>query len=136
MTDSSFMERLSAHETSGGQLVGDAQSEVDHCAAFGWLRGLGERASMLELRFKGGNITALGYGWLDRLEFDPSEGIALRFGGTSVRIQGRNLNEEVQANVRLFEALARHRVTWIHEAGHNEALVADPSTVCVETITL
>lgn len=46
---------------------------------------------------------AVGYGWLERAEFDPSEGITLLIVSQKVRIKGRNLNSEVHPSVRLFE---------------------------------
>ena len=84
--------------------------------SFGWLRGMRERAVMLELRHKTGNVTAIAYAMIEKLEFNPSEGITLHALGQKFRIQGRNLNGEVRPNVRLFEGLTRHRVPWIQEA--------------------
>ena len=51
-------------------------------AAFGFLRGVRDRAIMLELRHRDGRISAVGYAWLSGAEFDPSAGITLSFGGT------------------------------------------------------
>lgn len=90
----------------------------DSCACFGYLRGTRDRAVMLELRKKDGNIHAIGYGWIERAEYDPSVGITLHALGRSIRISGRNLNSPQSGGVgvRLFEGIIRHRVTWIHEA--------------------
>jgi hypothetical protein len=49
---------------------------------------------MLELRRKRGTITALGYVWLEWVDFDSSEGLTLKFAGTLVKIAGRRLNGE------------------------------------------
>jgi hypothetical protein len=99
---------------------------VDDLGCFGWLRGLRERAPMLELRKRTGNRLAVAYGWIERIEFDPSEGITLRAPGLTVRIVGSNLNAEVRPSVRLFEGLTRHRVTWVSELPSPTSIESDP----------
>ncbi|HEY2761219.1 MAG TPA: hypothetical protein VGI75_10755 [Pirellulales bacterium] len=108
----------------------------DDLGAFGWLRGQRERAIMLQLRLKTGNIVSLGYSWLERAEFDASEGITLRFGGQSVKLLGRNLNAEVRQSVRLFDGLVRHRVPWIQEADGPALLRAGAAMAVVEQVRL
>ena len=49
-----------------------SEEEPSDLGAFGWLRGVHERAAMLELRRKDGSIVAFAYHWLERAEFDPS----------------------------------------------------------------
>lgn len=93
----------------------DADAAEDH-GCFGILRGQRERAVMLELRRRTGDVLAVGYGWIERIAYDPSEGITLHLGGQKVMIRGSNLNAEVRPNVRLFEGLTRHRVTWVRES--------------------
>lgn len=93
----------------------DPQLETEDLGSFGWLRGMRERATMLELRKKNGNITAIGYAWIERIEFDPSHGITLHALGKAIKIEGQNLNAEIRPGVRLFEGLTRHRVPWIEE---------------------
>ena len=102
---------------------------------FGVLRGAAERAVMLELRKRDGSIMAVGYSWLERLEFDPSEDIKLFAAHLEIVIAGRNLNREVRSNVRLFEALARHRVPWLREADEGEAMEAPQPATLIESIT-
>lgn len=106
----------------------------EDCGAFGWLRGIRDRAIMLEIRHKNGHITALGYAWLDSAEFDPSDGINLRFSGKTVSIIGRNLNGEVRPNIRLFDGLVRHRVPWIQEAGGSASLQAHQGAAIIDEI--
>ncbi len=111
----------------------DADGSEDF-GAFGWLRGPSrERAVMLELRKKSGNIMAIGYGWIDRMEFDATR-IILHVGKNEVLIKGRNLNTETRPQVRLFQGLARHRVTYIQEADHAMSLQAEKKEVVVEAI--
>ena len=105
---------------------------ADDLGSFGWLRGIRERAVMLELRHRDGSITALGYGWLERADFDPSVGIILHFGGKTVKITGQNLNAESRPNVRLFSGIVRQRVPWIQEAGEAEAIQAPKGATVVE----
>lgn len=108
----------------------------DDLGAFGFLRGVHDRALMLEVRFKNGKKRGLGYAWLHDLEFDPSEGITLHFGGKQVKITGQNLNAEVRPNVRLFAAILRHRVSWIQEADGPTMMESSKSATIIERIEL
>ena len=89
---------------------------------------------MLELRRKDGSIVAFPYAWLERAEFDPAEGITLKFGIEKARITGRNLNAEARPNVRLFSGIVRHRVPWLQEADRPAAMVAESGAVVVDGI--
>lgn len=102
--------------------------------AYGWLRGIRDQATMLELRFKDGRVRALGYAWLVDAEFDPSAGITLHFSDKTVRITGRNLNAESRPSMRLFNGLARHRVPWIQEADEPTALTAPKGATVIERL--
>lgn len=106
---------LRKYSDNGSEQTERESDEVEDCGCFGWLRGIRDRAFMLELRKRDGNIVAVGYAWIERMEFDPSDGIRLYLGGKAVRIQGKNLNTEARTGVRLFEGLTRHRVPWIRE---------------------
>ena len=75
---------------------------IDDLGAFGWLRGIRDRAIFIEFRRKDGSIIAYPYHWLGPAEFNPSEGITLKFGVATVKITGRNLNAQIRPNVRLF----------------------------------
>jgi hypothetical protein len=107
---------------------------TEDLGSFGWLRGIRDRAVMLELRKKDGNIMAVGYGWLERAEFDPSEEITLWIAGRKISIQGRNLNAEIRPMVRLFEGIVRHRVPWIRESDQAESMEAAEKATVVEGI--
>ncbi len=71
----------------------ESEDDPVNLGAFGWLRGVRDRAVMPELRRKDGSV-ALAYAWLERADFDPSQGITLKFGAEKVKITGRNLNAE------------------------------------------
>lgn len=107
---------------------------LDDLGVFGWLRGIRDRAIMLELRKKDGNVMAVGYAWLERAEFDPSVGITLHLVGKTIRIKGRNLNTELRPNVRLFQGIARHRVPWIQEADGPTTMDAQGKGTLIEKI--
>lgn len=104
--------------------------------AFGWLRGMHDRAPMLELRRKDGSILAFPYAWLERAEFDPSEGITLKFGIERVRISGRNLNSEIRPGVRLFAGITRHRVAWLQEADLPTLMATAMTAAVIESVQL
>jgi hypothetical protein len=132
MSDSdttSFVARRARPESQG---LEDELWEDAGC--FGWLRGVRDRAVMLELRKRNGNILAIGYAWLERIEFDPSVGIALHLAGHRIGMSGRNLNATTGGNARLFEGLTRHRVPWVRESRRDELLTADDSACVVESI--
>lgn len=90
----------------------DPESDL---GCFGWLRGTNERAVSLELRKKDGRILAIGYSWIDHVEYDPDIGITLHTPDRTVQIVGSGLNSEVRPGVSLFGGLIRHRVSWIAE---------------------
>jgi hypothetical protein len=122
----------SSDRSIGSGAMDEAES-ADDLGAFGWLRGR-DRAIMLELRKKKGNIVAVGYSWLERVEFDPSEGITLHMAGGRIHIRGRNLNGEVRPNVRLFQGVTRHKVPWIQETNGASIAEAGKSASIVEEI--
>ena len=106
MNDSILSKYTTRHTTEPD----DPQLETEDLGSFGWLRGMRERSVMLELRHKDGNITAIGYAYIDKMEFDPSQGITLHALGKVITFQGHRLNTEVRPNVRLFQGLTKHRV--------------------------
>jgi hypothetical protein len=107
---------------------------VDDLGAFGWLRGMRERAIMLELRKRNGNVLAIDYGGLE-IELDPSEGLVLyAMSGRKVSIRGRNLNVAMRPAVQLFHGLTRHRVPWIQEAQNGNAFQAPKEATLIESI--
>jgi hypothetical protein len=104
--------------------------------AFGFLRGIRDRSVMLELRQKDGSIYAFSYAWLERAEFNPSDGIKLCFGGKAATIRGRNLNAEIRPGIRLFDALVRHRVPFIQESDGPTAMKAARDALVVDEISV
>jgi hypothetical protein len=111
----------------------DAEGTED-LGAFGLLRGRTDRAEMLELRKKTGNIRAIGYGWIQKVDFDPSAGITLHAGEEKIRIKGRNLNVVARQQTSLLGGIIRHRVPWIAESDQSTVLQADKNSLVVESI--
>ena len=96
------------------------------CPAFGYLRGIRDRADAVEFRFKDGNSVWFPYGWLGNWRFNPSEGLLLKFSGDLVYlvlIRGSNLDRPLgDGTIDLIRAgLQRHRVTWLREMGDEES---------------
>jgi len=113
--------------------MSDAEGTED-LGAFGFLRGTRDRAEMLELRKKTGNIRAIGYGWIQKVDFDPSAGITLYAGDETIRIKGRNLNVVARQQISLLGGIIRQRIPWISESDQSTTLQADKDTVVVEAI--
>lgn len=136
MSDSSVLHRYAPKIAAGlgGQTVVTELDATDDLGAFGWLRGVKDFSRMLELRRKDGSILAVGYGYLDHAEFNPSEGITLSVAGRKIRIKGRNLNAEARPTVRLFEGITRHRVPWIQEADRGGSLQAGDGETVIDSI--
>lgn len=99
----------------------DADAAEDY-ACFGWLRGVRDRALMLELRKLDGRVMAVGYAWLERVEYEPEAGITLFLPGLTVKIKGSGLNTTLPSGVRLLDGILRHRVPWLAESGRNDSL--------------
>ena len=114
----------------------DDEAEVtEDLVSFGWLRGIRDRALSLELRKKTGNIVAIGYSYIEKMEFDASGCITLHGPGQTFRIKGRNLNAEVRLSIRLFEGICRHKVPWVREADEPTEMRAGQNATIVEEIT-
>lgn len=95
------------------------------CEAFGYLRGLKDSSASVEFRFRDGNSTWFSYGLLGSWQFNPSEGLLLKFTGDVVYlvlIRGSNLDKPLtEGAINLTHAgLQRHRVLWIREMNKEE----------------
>jgi hypothetical protein len=130
-TPQKYASRFAENVESGA--TADAE-EIENFVAFGFLRGSRDRSEMLELRKKTGNIRAVGYGWIEKVDFDPSGGILLHVGAETIKIKGRNLNAIARQQVSLLGGIIRHRVPWICESDQSATLQADKNAVVVEAI--
>jgi len=132
MSDSALVSRFIARQ--GTDAAESEEAVCDNLGCFGWLRGIRDRAVMLELRKATGDILAVGYAWIDRMGLDPSEGITLYAGSQRIRIRGKCLNEGDGAKPRLFEGLTRHRVPWIQEGSLEDGFSRDAAHCFIELI--
>jgi hypothetical protein len=97
----------------------EPETDEQECPAFGYLRGVRDRAISLEFRLRTGNRRAFPYSWLGPVIFDPSHGLLLRFVGDQtylVLIRGWQLDGMVNGSTDLIErGILRHRVLWVRE---------------------
>jgi len=98
----------------------EAEAVEASCAAFGYLRGIRDRADAVEFRLRDGNSVWFPYGWLGTWKHNPSEGLLLKFSGDLVYlvlIRGSNLDRPLdEGTINLTRAgLQRHRVLWVRE---------------------
>ena len=107
---------------------------TEDAGCFGFLRGTRDSAIMLELRKKDGSIMAINYSYIERIEFEPSEGITIHALGRTIRIQGTHLNTPIRpgSSMRLFEGITRHRVLWVAE---ERATTSDPQRCHIAAVT-
>lgn len=78
---------------------------------------------------------AIAYSWIERAEFNPTEGITLHMHGDRIRIKCRNLNAEVRAEVRLFQGITRYRVIWVPESCTAHSIERGVQSTIVEEIS-
>jgi len=131
----------SAHRTLL-ELSKEPEKETDElvCPAFGFLRGIRDRALAVELRFRDGNSDWFAYSLLASWRHDPSVGLLLKFSGgdviTLVLIRGSNLNAVVKdRETNLTDrGLQRHKVTFIREMGEDESRQAEEGQPTIDQI--
>lgn len=125
----SHQNRLQANPHLAGKIAGGGPNPPDGgegaCAAFGFLRGIRDRADAIEFRLASGNSVWFPYNWLGTIKFDPSAGLLIKFSGDLVYlvlIRGSNLNRPVgESGIDLIRAgLQRHRVTWVREMSEED----------------
>ena len=95
------------------------------CNAFGYLRGIRDHSAAVELRFRSGNSIWFPYSWLGNWQYNPSDGLLLKFSGDLVYlvlIRGSNIDRPLnEGSINLTQAgLQRHRVLWIREMSRYE----------------
>jgi hypothetical protein len=131
MNGSSALKKYLAGNGHGSDEISEV--EESEGSAFGRLRGPRDRAIMLELRRKTGDIKAVSYSAVFRVDFNPSEGITIFHGREKILIRGRNLNTE-SGTYSLFEGITRHRIPWLQEANQSTAIQVDRKAVVIESI--
>lgn len=114
----------------------DVPGDEDVCLAFGYLRGLRDRAlNIVFHRLREGDTVTFPYSWLGPTRLHPSVGLQMLFVGSElflVTVRGRHLTRPVAQGIDLHErGIVRHRVTWVREmpAEESRALKADECVV-------
>lgn len=112
-------------ETATRQRSREAESEEASCKAFGFLRGVQDRALAVRFCLGNGNSICLPYAWLGPWEYNPSVGLLVKFTGDAVvlvLIRGSNLDAQVGgASVNLTDrGFQRHRIVWVKEMDQDE----------------
>ena len=95
------------------------------CKAFGYLRGIRDHATSVEFRLQDGTSMFFPYGWMGTWQYNPSDGLLLKFSGDIVYlvlIRGSNLDKPLDEGVidLTHAGLQRHRVLWIREMSEEE----------------
>ena len=119
----------------------DGDAADASCAAFGYLRGLRTASASVEFRLRTGNSIWFPYGLLGPWQFNPSEGLLLRFTGDTgyfVLIRGSNLDKPLSdGGINLTTAgLQRHRVLWIREMTAEEIARVGESGPTIDAIEI
>jgi len=68
------------------------------------------------------------------LSINPPWGILLHSGGDTIKITGTNLNAPVGPQMRLFEAICRHKVPWLSESDRTDRISGGPDAVVITAI--
>ncbi len=118
----SWLEEAASRGTKPG---GEEGAEEEACPAFGYLRGIRDRALAVEFRFRTGNSEWFPYSLLGPWRYNPSVGILLKFScGDSVSlvlIRGSNLDALVNGSINLTDrGLQRHRIAFVREMDEAE----------------
>jgi hypothetical protein len=100
--------------------------EASGTMAFSLVSADRQHKAMVEFRFLTGNTKALAYAYLAALDYDPSEGITMDFGGYEVHLRGRNLRP-------LFDGLVAQRVAWVQEMDDFQSQVHQAESATVVT---
>src|SRR5437870_278270 len=131
LDDKRHQDRLQRNPPPAGLsgILQSKEAEADggeaSCGAFGYLRGIRDQAAAVEFRFRDGNSFWFPYGWLGTWQYNPSEGLLLKFSGDLVYlvlIRGSNLDRPLnEGAINLTRAgLQRHRVLWVREMSEED----------------
>jgi len=111
------------------------------CGAFGFLRGIKDQSPAVEFRFRNGNAIWFPYSWLGPWQYNPSEGLLLKFSGDLVYLvllRGSNLDRPLkEGSVNLTHAgLQRHRVLWVREMSADESRLVGDNGPTIDSIQI
>src|SRR5580692_5648723 len=117
----------------------DAEEAEVSCRAFGYLRGIRDHSAAVEFRFRNGNSIWFPYSWLGTWQYNPSDGLLLKFSGDLVYlvlIRGSNIDRPLkEGSINLTHAgLQRHRVLWVREMSRDEIQHVGESGPTIDSI--
>jgi hypothetical protein len=117
------------------------EADEESCPAFGYLRGLHERALAVEFRLRNGNSEFFPYALLGPLRHNPSAGVLLKFTGgdvvTLILIRGSNLDVLVNDSVNLTDrGLQRQRISFVREMDEDELRQAGQAAPTIDRIDI
>lgn len=131
---------LEAMKREIGASDGQHAEEEESCPAFGFLRGIADRALAVEFRFRSGDSEWQPYSHLAGWRFNRSIGLLLKFTSdvtTLVLIQGSNLDAlPADRAVNLTGGLHRHRITYLREMDEDELKKADEGEPTIDSIAV
>jgi hypothetical protein len=109
------------------------------CRAFGYLRGIRDQTSAVEFRFRDGNSMWFPYSWLGTWQYNPSEGLLLKFSGDLVYlvlIKGSNLDRPLKegAVTMTHAGFQHHRLVWVREMTEEEVNFVGESEPTIDSI--
>ena len=142
MGDESTMDWLKQNVHFAGHaeaLRKETEVEEVSAGAFGYLRGIKDRASTVEFRLKNGNTVWFPYALMGACRYDPSEGIVLKFSGDLlyvILIRGSSLDRPINEGHMNLTAggLQRQRVTWIREMSEEDIKKVGESGPTIDSI--
>ncbi|MFT3686370.1 MAG: hypothetical protein QM783_15860 [Phycisphaerales bacterium] len=106
---------MDKYTNRAGPPHGDDGDPIDGLGCFGVLRGIRDRAPAIEFRRKTGAVLVVAYSYIEKMEFDPTAGMTIRSGATTIRIKGKHLAADIRPNMRLTTAFALQRLAWAQE---------------------
>lgn len=145
LADNSHQERLRQQVPSAGlrellQSGGTDEGSEASGAAFGCVRSPQEQAAAIEFQLQGGNRIWLSYHWLGYWQYNPSEGLLLKFSGDLVYlvlIQGSNLDRPIKGgSISLAAGLQQHRVLWVREMAEEEVREVGDTGPTIDSIQI
>lgn len=116
----------------------EADAAEASCAAFGYLRGIRERADAIEFRLRAASIW-FPYSWLGNWKYNPSEGLLIKFSGDLVYlvlVRGSNLDKPLADSTTNLttSGLQRHRIVWMREMSREEIEQVGESGPTIDSI--
>src|SRR5262249_13885810 len=132
-------------QTAGGRSKDgngkDQDAQEASCRAFGYLRGLQDRALAVRFCFRDGRSVVFPYSWLGPWEHNPAAGLLLKVtgdGATLLLIRGSNLDVELEGKgINLTDrGLQRHRIVWVKEMDEDELARAGEGEPTVDGIEM